>query len=195
MMNQRVPFILILLFVVILSVCWASQPSSASSLSPRERISNIVKDWARHMSGLPVNCMPMQFLFNGYAVVQSSNETVSGLSSIYNWCKARWETPYKQVEVFVTGELFVDFSKENKSPPSYAVAFDRTILLVNHNFCRVSWHGITELEFDEEFRITKWKDFFNVQELELHLKDCEFPSESELLDANAPQPPSAKTEL
>jgi len=153
-----------------------SRNTSETKTSSKERITQIVNEWQRDFSGRPVNCIPMQFLFNGLATVQTPNGTVSGLSRIFHWCQDYWEAPYMQVELFITSPLFFDLSKANKSPSTYSVAFQRTILLVTHHYCRVSWQGITELEFDEEFRIKLWKEFYDLEALDSALEDCTFPS-------------------
>jgi len=118
-----------------------------------------------YFSGKPVSCIPGQFLFTGNAVLETSNATkVNGLSKIFTYCKSHMEEAFQQVEIFVTSPLF--FS-------GHTVSFTRTTLLLTHLNCRVSWHGITILTFTEDFKISKWQEFYDAPLLKSHLSKCD----------------------
>jgi hypothetical protein len=48
-----------------------------------------------------------------------------------------------------------------------------TILLLTEYNCRISWHGITTLSFNQVFKINKWNDYYDLDELNAHLKGCD----------------------
>jgi len=139
---------------------------SSSSNETETRIKEEVEKWQRSFSGRPVNCIPGQFLFTGNAVLETSNGTkITSLNHIFQHCKTYLEEPFQQLEIFITSPLY--FS-------GYSVSFTRTILLVNHYNCRVPWLGITTLTFTDNFKISKWQDFYDAPLLKEHLSHCDF---------------------
>jgi hypothetical protein len=72
-----------------------------------------------------------------------------------------------------------------------AVAFERTTLLVTNTFCRVTWTGITTMDFTSDYKLKRVRDFYDADALKEQLIDCELP----LFDASEIKNPDPKSAL
>jgi len=169
--------LLIFLIVIIQIDSIVSSDSGITQIGTdsQDLMRDMVKNWTRDFSGKPVSCVPGQFLFTGNVIYESSNETkISSLSRLYQHCKTSMEDAYNEMEIFITSPLY--FS-------GYSVSFSRTILLLTHNYCRLASHGITTFTFlEDNFKIRRWQDFYDANELKNHLAQCQFPIDTESTD-------------
>jgi hypothetical protein len=97
---------------------------------------------------------------------------------MYNHCeKERLFAGFDQVETFVSGPATIS---------GYSVAFPRTILLIVKDVsCRITWQGISVIDYDEDYRIKRWQDYWNEDEFERQWKGCQWPTDAELAAAAA----------
>jgi len=62
----------------------------------------------------------------------------------------------------------------------FSVAFPRTILpIVKDVSCRMTWQGISVIDYESDYRIKRWQDFWNEDEFERQWKGCQWPTEEE----------------
>ncbi len=124
----------------------------------------IVKTWQRDFSGIPAQCVRGQFLFSGDIVIETPNETISGLNRFFPYCESMWQDKFKQIEIFVTGPIL--FSDTNQ------ISFTRTILYLTHFNCRLSVHGITSFEINEVQKVKRWREYYDLEQFNTDLKAC-----------------------
>jgi len=151
--------------LVLIFIGFTLTTGSKNTEEIESRIRTEVKKWEQNFSGKPVNCVPGQWLFSGNALLETSNGTkITGVGKIFHHCKNFWEEAFQEMEIFTTSPLFFN---------GYSVSFSRTILILTHENCRLPWHGITTLTFNEEYKISKWQDFYDAQLLKTHRSQCD----------------------
>lgn len=124
-----------------------------------------VNRWATYYSGKPSDCMRAQFLYTGNAIIEETNGTTHNVGPIFRHCEAFWKNAFQEVEIFITSPIY--YVGKN------SVAFQRTILYLTHQNCRISQSGITTLDFEENFLIKKWKNYYNFEEFTKKLDNCD----------------------
>jgi hypothetical protein len=176
-MNPMKQILLVFLFSVLLvSLAFAtasddvhSSPKEGTPHKPSPFQPTSVEDgifrWQLYWSGRPSDCMRSQFLFTGDGVIETSNNTIRNVGPIYRYCEALWQKAFQEIEIFITSPHY--YLSE------HTVAFERTILYLTHENCRVSSQGITILEFNDAFLIKKWRDIYNKEELNQRLDKCD----------------------
>jgi hypothetical protein len=109
---------------------------------------------------------------------------IKGQRPMYNHCERdRFFSGFDQVEAFVSGPTTIS---------GFTVAFPRTILLIVKDVsCRMTWQGIAVIDYDEEYRIKRWQDFWNEDEFERQWKGCQWPADI-LLDTTSTTPTATK---
>ena len=97
---------------------------------------------------------------------------IKGQRAMYSHCeKERHFAGFDQVEAFVSGPVTIS---------GFTAAFARTILLVVKDVsCRMTWQGIAVVDYDEEYRIKRWQDYWNEEEFERQWKGCQWPVDDE----------------
>ena len=97
---------------------------------------------------------------------------IKGQRAMYSHCeKERLFAGFDQVEAFVSGPTTIS---------GFTVAFPRTILLIVKDVsCRMTWQGIAVIDYDEEYRIKRWQDYWNEEEFERQWKGCQWPVDDE----------------
>ncbi len=179
--------------VLLLALCLLSLFSTAlsakdPSLSHEENVRKALKEWERAMSGKPINCRRFVDLFKDDGVWASpagTNKTslfrspLKGQRKIYDYCESqRLFSGFDQVEAFISGPVYISGN---------TAAFHRTFLLVVKDVpCRMTWQGIATLDFNSDYLITKWRDYWEEAEFERQWKGCQFPpiEDEELADAD-----------
>jgi hypothetical protein len=91
--------------------------------------------------------------------VTNAARVLKGQRPMYNYCeKERLFSGFDQVEAFVSGPATIS---------GFTVAFPRTILLVVKDVsCRMTWQGIAVVDYNEDYLITRWQDYWNEEEFE-----------------------------
>jgi len=153
-------------FAFIFFICVVGIVSNKKEV--QSRITEEVKKWQHNFSGKPVNCVPGQFLFTGSAIFESSNGTkLNSLSRIFHHCKSHWEESFQQMDIFITSPLYFN---------DHSVSFSRSILFLTHENCRITCHGTTIISFTNEYKISKWQDFYDADLLATHRGQCDLSS-------------------
>jgi len=169
-------------FILVVAADAAHNPA----LTHEENIKAALGDWERGLSGKPINCRRFVDLFIDDGVwsspagarnklapdMSSKTRVIKGQRAMYSHCeKERLFAGFDQVEAFVSGPVTIS---------GFTAAFARTILLVVKDVsCRMTWQGIAVVDYDEEYRIKRWQDYWNEEEFERQWKGCQWPVDDE----------------
>ena len=100
-----------------------------------------------------------------------SHHTLIGLSSQQDSHKFRLR---QFAESDVAGRNLDDLITSDETRID-AVAYTRTVLLLTETYCRVTYHGIAQVTFNDVGMISMHREFFNRTLLADHLRACRFP--------------------
>jgi len=113
---------------------------------------------------------------------------VKGQRPMFSHCEnERIFGGFDQVEAFVSGPVTIS---------GFSVAFPRTILLIVKDIsCRMTWQGISVIDYESDYRIKRWQDFWNEDEFEGQWKGCQWPTEEEEEEEASPKAKQSDKEL